>query len=513
MNLLHQLIMDEGYLLPILAATIFLSLSLLSLKHLSNQNSKCTTGRKNLPGPRKLPIIGNLHQLGKHPHLSLFSLAQKYGPIFHLQLGEISTVILSSAATAKEAMKTHDLALATRPELYAAKILFYNCTDMAFAPYGRHWRDVRKLCMLELLSTTRVQSYAFVREEEASRLAGRVAESCSAAVDLTKLLNLYANGVLCRIVFGKDFSGGGEYEKFGFKEMLDEYQELLGGFSVGDFFPSMEFLHAVTGHKARLDRAFERFDKLFCDVIEERRRSSCREGQNRDFVDILLELENDGDGDVPLTMDNVKAILLDMFAAGTDTSFITLDWSMTELVTHPKILKKVQSEVRNVVGGKKFVSENDLPHLHYMKAVIKEVYRLHPPAPVLLPRESMAEIAINGHMIPAKTRIFINAWAIGRDTESWKNPEEFELERFLNSDIDFKGQDFELIPFGAGRRSCPAITFGSATVEIGLAQLLHSFDWELPPGIQSDDLDMTEVFGITMHRKSPLIVVAKPTEK
>ncbi|XP_057811493.1 cytochrome P450 71AP13-like [Salvia miltiorrhiza] len=504
MNLFQQL-MDEGYLLPILTALIFLSLSSLSLKLVSK--STTTT----LPGPPKLPIIGNLHQLGKHPHLSLFSLARKYGPLFHLQLGEISTVVLSSAAAAKEAMKTHDLALATRPEIFAAKALFYNCTDIAFAPYGPHWRNVRKLCTLQLLSAKRVQSFAFVREEEASRLAARVSGSAAAVVDLSKLLNLYANDVLCRIVFGKDFSGGGgEYEKFGFKEMLDEYQELLGGFSMGDFFPSMEFLHKLTGHRARVDLAFQRFDKLFSDVIEERERMSCREGQNRDFVDILLELQKNGDGEIPLNMDNVKAILLDMFAAGTDTTFISLDWSMTELLTHPKILQKVQSEVRNVVGAKQLVSEAHLPHLHYMKALIKEVWRLHPPAPVLLPRESMAEIAINGHTIPAKTRVFINAWAVGRDPECWENPDEFEPERFLNSEIDFRGQDFELIPFGAGRRSCPAITFGAATVEMGLAQLLHSFDWELPPRVQPHHLDMTEVFGITMHRKSPLLVVAKP---
>lgn len=200
----------------------------------------------------------------------------------------------------------------------------------------------------------------------------------------------------------------------------------------------------------------------------------------------------------------------DMFAAGTDTTFITLDWAMTELITNPRKMEKAQAEVRGIVGEKKFVSESDLPHLHYMKAVIKEVYRLHPPAPVLLPRESMEDIAIGGYTIPEKTRVFINAWAVGRDPKSWTNPEMFEPERFINSDIDFKGQDFELIPFGAGRRSCPAITFGSATVETGLAQLLHSFDWELPPGIRAKDLDMTEVFGITMHRKDALMAVAKP---
>ncbi|XP_042051188.1 cytochrome P450 71AP13-like [Salvia splendens] len=494
-------LLHEGYLLLFLLLPILLGLGTLIFLSLSTKPPR-------LPGPPKLPLIGNLHLLGKHPHLSLLSLSKKYGPLFHLQLGEIPTVILSSAATAKEALKTHDLALATRPEISAAKTLFYNCTDVAFAPYGPHWRSTRKLCTLELLSTKRVQSFSSVRAEEASRLVRRVSASASSTgvVDLSKLLNLYASDVLCRIVFGKDFSGGGEYERFGFKEMLDEYQELLGGFSLGDFFPSMEILQVLTGHRGRLWRAFQRFDKLFSDVIEEKMHTT--QAQCMDFVDILLHLQRNGDAHIPLTMDNVKAILLDMFAAGTDTTFITLDWTMTELLTHPEILKILRSEVRNVVGEKEMVSETDLPNLKYMKAVIKEVMRLHPPAPLLVPRESMAQITINGHTIPAKTRIFINAWAIGRDVKYWENPEEFDPNRFLNSDIDFRGQHFELIPFGAGRRICPAITFGLATVEMGLAQLVHDFDWELPYQVKPDDLDMTEVFGITMHRKSPLLVVA-----
>ena len=200
-----------------------------------------------------------------------------------------------------------------------------------------------------------------------------------------------------------------------------------------------------------------------------------------------------------------------MFAAGTDTTFITLDWGMTELIMNPKVMERAQAEIRSIVGERRVVMESDLPQLHYMKAVIKEIFRLHPPAPVLVPRESTEGVTIDGYHIPAKTRLFVNAWAIGRDSETWKNPVSFEPERFMGSStIDFKGQDFELIPFGAGRRSCPAISFGTAIVELALAQLLHSFDWELPPGIQPKDLDMTEAFGITMHRTANLIVFAKP---
>nr|XP_015882403.2 cytochrome P450 71AP13-like [Ziziphus jujuba var. spinosa] len=462
------------------------------------------------PSPSKLPIIGNLHQLGSMPHLSLRSLAEKYGPILFLQLGEIPTVVVSSARLAKEVLKTNDLALCSRPQIFSAKHLFYNCTDIVFSPYGAYWRHIRKICILELLSAKRVQSYSFVREEEVARLIRRIADSHPGTTNLTKMLGLYANDVLCRTAFGRDFSGGGEYDKHGFQKMLEEYQELLGGFSLGDFFPSMEFIHSLTGMKSRLQETFRRFDHLFNQILNEHLSPMREKEEHKDLVDVLLDIQKNSSLEMPLTMDNVKAIILDMFAAGTDTTFITLDWGMTELIMNPKVMEKAQAEVRRVVGDRKVVLESDLPQLYYMKAVIKEIFRLHPPAPVLVPRETMERVKIDGYDIPAKTRIFVNAWAIGRDQESWEDPETFEPERFMGSTIDFKGQDFELIPFGAGRRSCPAITFGTASVELALAQLLHSFDWELPEGVTAKDLDMTEVFGITMHRIADLIVLAKP---
>ncbi|RWV84915.1 hypothetical protein GW17_00053334 [Ensete ventricosum] len=481
------------------------------------------------PGPPPLPLIGNLHQLGRLPHLSLHRLALRYGPIFYLTLGEIPTVIISSARVAKEVLRTHDLALASRPPLYAAKKLFYGCTDIAFAPYGAYWRHVRKICILELLSARRVESYAPARAAEVACMLGRIAGGDGGdgggVVNLSKVLGMYANGVLCRAAFGREFVEGGEYQMRGFQSMLHEYQVLLGGFSVGDFMPSLDWLNAVTGMKRRLEGTFRRFDEFFDQIIEDHitRRTRPRkknkikgaeeeeeEEEVMDLVDVLLDAQANESSELPLTMDNVKAVILDMFAAGTDTTFITLDWGMTELLMNPAAMKRAQDEVRRIVGDRETVSESDLPHMHYLKAVIKETFRLHPPAPVLLPRESMNSVTIDGYDIPARTRIFVNAWAIGRDPESWRNPNAFVPERFLNSSIDFKGLDFELIPFGAGRRGCPAITFGTASVEIALAQLLHSFDWELPTGVTAEVMDMTEVFGITMHRIEELVAVAKP---
>ncbi|KAM0979431.1 hypothetical protein ACFX13_015569 [Malus domestica] len=474
---------------------------------------KYKSGKRKLklpPSPPKLPVIGNLHQLRNKPHISLRRLAEKYGPLIYLQLGEIPTVVVSSARVAKEVLKTHDLALSSRPKIFSAKHLFYNCTDVVFSPYSAYWRHIRKICILELLSAKRVQSYSHVREEEVARLVCRVAESYPGTSNLTKILGLYANDVLCRVAFGRGFSEGGDYDRHGFQKMLEEYQELLGGFSIGDFFPSMEFIHSLTGMKSRLQETFRRFDELFDQMVTDHLNPNREKEKHKDLVDVLLDVQKSESAEIPLTMDNVKAIILDMFAAGTDTTFITLDWGMTELLMNPKVLGRAQAEVRGVVGERRVVLESDLSQLDYLKDVIKEIFRLHPPAPVLVPRESMEDVSIDGYNIPAKTRIFVNAWAIGRDPESWENPETFEPERFIGSTIDFKGQDYELLPFGAGRRGCPAITFGTATIELALAQLLHSFDWELPPGTTAKDLDLGEVFGITMHRIDNLIVVARP---
>ncbi|KAF4346685.1 hypothetical protein G4B88_009912, partial [Cannabis sativa] len=458
------------------------------------------------PSPPKLPIIGNLHQFGttSSPHISLLNLSRKYGPIFYLNLGHIPTVIISSAKLAKEAFKTHDLAFASRPRNVAAEYLFYKSTDMVFSPYGAYWRYIRKVCVLEVFSGKRVQSFKLVRDEEVARLVRRLSGPYPATVNMSKMLGLYANDVLCRAAFGRDFSERGEHERYGFQEMLEEYQELLGGLSVGDFFPSMEFVLTFTGMKSRLIRTHKSFDKLFDRIIAEHRDPKrVKEDHSKDIVDVLLNIMvlvrclslwiMSYCFDVPKRNDEN---IIDMFAAGTDTTFIVLDWAMTELITNPKALEEAQAELQNVLGERK---------------VSLKTFRLHdPPAPVLVPRESLEHVTIEGYDIPAKTRIIFNAWAIGRDLETWEDPELFKPERFLNSSIDFRGQDYELIPFGAGRRVCPAITFGIASIEIALAQLLHSFHWELPPDVTPKDLDMTEVFGITMHRKVGLEVLAKP---
>lgn len=199
-----------------------------------------------------------------------------------------------------------------------------------------------------------------------------------------------------------------------------------------------------------------------------------------------------------------------MFTAATDTSYITMEWAMTELARNPEEMEKVQREIRGVAKGesKSMVTQDEVRQMPYFEAAIKEVLRLHPPATLLLPRESRSDARIGGYEIPAKTRVLVNAWAIARDPDHWEAPEEFRPERFVGSPVDFRGQDFRYIPFGAGRRMCPGVDFAVSTIRLALANLLYRFDWELPGGVCAKDLDMAEAPGITTRKKANLLLMA-----
>jgi cytochrome P450 len=202
---------------------------------------------------------------------------------------------------------------------------------------------------------------------------------------------------------------------------------------------------------------------------------------------------------------NVKAILLDMIVAAIDTSATTIEWILSELLRHPRVMKILQDEIQNVVGNKRMVEEKDLRKFNYLDMVIDETLRLYPAAPLLVPRESRESITIDGYFIKEKTRVIVNAWAMGRDHNVWsENAEEFYPERFIDKKINYFGQEFESIPFGSGRRSCPGYKLGLITIKLVVAQLVHCFNWQLPYNINPSDLNMEEKFGLTIPRAQQL---------
>ncbi|XP_043701645.1 cytochrome P450 71A1-like [Telopea speciosissima] len=473
------------------------------------------------PSPSKLPIIGNLHQLGLLPHRTLLALSQRHGPLMLLHFGSKPTLIVSSADLAREIMKTHDLIFSSRPDLSIARRLLYNHKDLAFTPYGEYWRQARKISVLQLLSSKRVQSFRSVREEEVTLLMEKIRLSCLSSpslVDLSGTFGSLTNDIICRVALGRKYGGDVEGKRFG--EMIREFTTLLGVFNVKDFIPSLGWVNYLSGLDARVEKNFREIDCFLDRVIDDHIQyqrgmdggcSGGTDGNGPDFVDFLLGIQKDDSFGIIIERDHIKAIILDMFAAGTDTTYTVLEWTMAELLRHPEVMKEVQDEVRKIGKGKTNITEDDLELMQYMKSVIKETLRLHPPIPLLVPRESMEDVKIQGYDIPAKTTVIINALAIGRDPSCWKEAEKFKPERFLNgaaaSTVDFKGHDFQFIPFGAGRRGCPGIEFAISVNELALANILHNFDWALP---DSMDLDMTECSGLTAHLQSPLLAIATP---
>ncbi|TXG52100.1 hypothetical protein EZV62_021269 [Acer yangbiense] len=393
-------------------------------------------------------------------------VAEAFGPLISLRLGFVQTLVVSSAKMAKEVMKTHDLQFCSRPALLGQQTLSYNGQDLVFTPYNDYYKEMRKLCAVHLFNSNRVYQYRPIREDEVSLMIEKISKSVVACkpVNLSELMMSLTSTIICRIGFGKRYGDEG-VERSRFHALLNETQAMF----------------------------------------DPKRPKSDQE----DIIDVLLEMKKQSGFKINLTWDHIKAILMNVFVAGTDTGAATVIWAMTYLMKNPRVMKKVQEEVRNLVGAKGFVDEDDVKRLSYLKDVVKETMRLQPTVPLLVPRETTEKCILEGYEIQAKTLVFVNTWAIGRDPEVWENPEEFYPERFVGSSIDIKGQHFELAPFGAGRRICPGMHMGIATVELALANLLYKFDWEMPVGIKKEDLDFDVLPGITMHKKNVLQLIAK----
>ncbi|CAI0547498.1 unnamed protein product [Linum tenue] len=394
-----------------------------------------------------------------------------------LRLGSRPALLVSTGAAARELFKNHDLLVSTRVRIKTIEKLFYDAKTVASAPPGDYWRHARATCVLHLLSNKRVQSFASVRAQETNLTS----ESTSSNR---------------------------------FKELLDELMSLLGGYFVGDFIPSLFWVNWVSGVNRRVDKTFKEFDDILESVLIEHEKnggvktSDMGEEEGKSFVDVLLEEQKDGKSGHFLGRDNIKALLLDMFVGGTDTTATLVEWVMAELLRHPDIMNKLQHEVRTVAKGN--VNENDLDNMTYLKQVILETLRLHPPVPLLAPRELMEDCTIMGYNLAAGTFIFTNAWAIGRDPNRWADPDEFQPERFANRSLDDSVHAFDVVPFGAGRRGCAGRSFALATAELLIANLVGRFDWALPDGGKAEDLDMSECTLPTIHLRYPLLAMATP---
>ncbi|PUZ74415.1 hypothetical protein GQ55_1G063600 [Panicum hallii var. hallii] len=442
-------------LAPLLAAPLFLLL-------VTTRRTPRGGARLRLPpGPWALPVIGHLHLLARGlPHRVMRDLARRHGPLMLLRFGEVPVVVASSPAAAREVMRTHDAAFASRPIGPMSRLWFQGSEGIIFAPYGDDWRQLRRVCTQELLSARCVQSFRPVREDELRRLLRSVASAAAAAagpVNLTALISTYIADSTVRAIIGSRQLK----DRDAYLRMLEGLFGIMPGMSLPDLFPSSRLAMLVSRAPARIQAYRRSMRQIMDGIIQEHRDRAApgdAEEEEDDFVDVLLRLQKEVDSQFPLTTENIKTVMLDIFGASTETSATTLDWAMAELLRNPGAMEKAQHEVREALAaaGHSTVTEDSLANLHYLRFVIKETLRLHPPATMLVPRQCQSPCQVLGFDVPAGMTVIVNAWAVGRDPAHWDEPERFAPERFETSAKDFRGRTSSSYPSAPGGGSAPA---------------------------------------------------------
>ncbi|XXG60267.1 hypothetical protein AAC387_Pa04g2219 [Persea americana] len=460
-----------------------------------------TSNNSMRPGPPepagRLPIIGHLHLLMRGPGQllgKLGAMADQYGPTLMVGFGMHRMLVVSSYEAVKDCFTTNDKALSSRPNTAVTEHMGYNHAMFGLAPYGPYWREVHKIVMLQILSNTRLKELKHVRATEIdSRVKHmyRLWSMNAVPIDLKQWCGEMTLNIVCRMVVGKrcfnyshhdDGNGGGDDDRDGrrFRKAITQFFNLLGVFVVSDVVPFLKWFD-FQGHKRAMKAAAKEMDSLLSMWLDEhRKRRSLAEGEvtNEDFMDVMLSIIEDDHISGYDRDTTIKATCLSIILGGTEGTSGTLSRAISFVLTNPHVLKKAQQELDIHVGKDRNVDESDIANLVYLQAILKETLRLTPDSSVSLSRVAMQDCQVDGYHVPAGTRVMVNTWKLHRDPRVWSDPNEFRPERFLTSHagVEPKGQNFEYIPFGSGRRACPGLSFALQVIHLALARVIHSFD-------------------------------------
>ncbi|XP_059444154.1 geraniol 8-hydroxylase-like [Corylus avellana] len=463
------------------------------------------------PGPKPFPVIGNLLDLGDKPHKSLTKLAKAHGPIMSLKLGRVTTIIISSANTAKQVLQTHDQLLCNRTIPDALRAHNQDVFGLPWLPVSTRWRNLRKICNGQLFASKTLDATQDIRRKKVQQLLAETRQSSLTgdAVDIGRVVFKTTLNLLSNAIFSVDLADPNSDMAREFKEIVWNIMEEAGKPNIADYFPVLKKIDPQ-GIRRRMTVHFGKTINLFDRMITQRLKLREVSGSttNSDMLDTLLNISEENSQEMDKS--KIEHLFVDLFVAGTDTTSATLEWAMAELLHNPEVLSKAKTELEQVIGKGNPVEESDITRLPYLQAVVKETFRLHPVVPFLLPRKAEVDVEINGYTIPKDAQVLVNAWAIGRDPNLWENANSFMPQRFLGSEIDFKGRNFELIPFGGGRRICPGLPLAIRMLHLILGSLIHTFDWKLEDGAKHEDMDMNDKFGLTLQIANPLKAVPIP---
>ncbi|XP_057746205.1 geraniol 8-hydroxylase-like [Arachis stenosperma] len=477
--------------------------TLYSLHYLNVRRSKANY--KLPPGPSPLPIIGNLHELGNKPHHSSAILAKIHGPIMTLKLGQLTTIVISSAEMAKMVLQTYDQFLSNRTVPEAARVHNHHIHSIAFMPMTPLWRSLRKICNNQLFTNKTIDARQDLRRKKVQELLGEIHQSSQIGegVDVGEAAFKTTINLLSNTIFSMDLiQSSGSAARF--KDLVANITKESGKPNLADYFPALRMVdpQRIKAHNAIY--AGKLLD-IFHDLIYQRKKLILKTGSdtNKDMLEALLNISQENSKEMDKI--NIEHLMLTLFVAGTDTITSTLEWAMTELLSNPNTMRKAKRELEETIGKGNQVEESDIARLPYLQAILKETLRLHPSVPFLIPRKADTDVEINGYTIPKGSQVLINVYAIGRDSNVWKNDTNlFSPERFLGLETDVRGRHFELIPFGAGRRICPGLTYAMRILFLMLGSLVNCFDWKLENDSKAEDIDKEEEFGITLRKCKPL---------
>ncbi|KAL6606423.1 hypothetical protein ACP70R_042076 [Stipagrostis hirtigluma subsp. patula] len=499
---------DAAVLVAVAAAVLLLTLSALR----SNARSK-----KLPPSPLALPLIGHLHLIRPPPHRAFDRILARYGPLVYLRLGPSTHCVVAGTADAARDLLKFEASIPERPLTAVTRHLAYDSAGFAFAPYGPHWRFMKRLCMSELLGPRTVDQLRPVREAElrAVLAAARAAADRREPIDLSRQLIRMSNNAIMRMVA----SALPGHMTEAARDCAKQVAELVGAFNLEDYVALCRGWD-LQGLGRRTREVRDKFDALLEIMItakeKARREPAAAAAGTKDLLDILMDAAEDPNAEIKLTRENIKAFILDIFTAGSDTTATSVEWMLAQLINHPACMEKLRAELDAVVGRSRLVGEQDVAQLPYLQAVFKETLRLQPPA-VFVQRETIEPVHVRGYTIPPKTSVFFNVFSIGRDPGSWEEPLQFRPDRFMpggeGAAVDPKGQHLQLMPFGSGRRACPGMGLAMQAVPAFLAALVQCFDWAVPvPEGQSKapPLDMEEAAALVSARKQPLVLIPTP---
>ncbi|KAH6791438.1 hypothetical protein C2S51_006444 [Perilla frutescens var. frutescens] len=462
-----------------------------------------------------LPIIGHLHHFGgkQLAHKTLAAMAEKYGAAFTIKLGSQETLVISSLEMAAECFTTLDKVFSDRPKTAATRILGYNCAMFGFSPYGDHWRHMRKIATLELLSHRRIDMLSHIRASELQTSLKELYRHSESLFDMKQWFGDLTLNVFVRMIGGERFlREKGDGKRRGEKKLMRDFFRYFGEFVLSDAIPSLAWLD-LQGHERSMKRIAKELDDLVGEWLEEhrerrRRRRRTMTSDDEDFMDAMLTILEGSDSSEFEDDIVIKSTCLNLVLAGTDTIMVTLTWALSLLLNNPRALNKAQQEVDAHVSKDRHVNDSDIKTLVYLEAVVKETMRLYPAAPMIGLRCALEDCTLStGHRVPSGTHLLVNNWKIQRDEKLWPEPLEFRPERFIEMRGAGGHSNFQLLPFGAGRRSCPGTSLALQIVHLTLASLLHCYEFAKP---NDAEIDMRESPGLTHLKATPLEVYITP---